>query len=352
MALLTTKCALSSALNHKIVPSSKLSCPFSLKLIQGRQRQSQGRHASFSVVVNSSTSPDNPSSSPSPPSRLLEAQAWRRLQKLLSGIGDGEEELAKQLLEQEPPQSKVFMAVIASSCIATVAQLLCWLGGADPWGGASLSLHSLKAAGVGALASIPLVLLNYYLWTSPKAAEQLPFLEEVQSKQLEDFGPMIDGLSPLQLQAFMVAETLPGVLMTYCAGAGLIAHLIHTAVDFAVNGGTGGFGDLGELASAASVSSSSSSSILSSLPPLAPEAVGLAVAASLAGVARGSEIAASEEEYEVIRDAIENSEKYYRVVAMGKDSTVVDASEASTTFITVAIRWMVRFSRLMIAGAN
>jgi len=235
------------------------------------------------------------------------------------------------------------MAVIASSCIATVAQLLCWLGGADPWGGASLSLHSLKAAGVGALASIPLVLLNYYLWTSPRAREQLPFLDEVQSKQVEDFGPMIDGLSPLQLQAFMVAETLPGVLMTYCAGAGLIAHLIHTAADFVANGGSGSFGDLGELAAAAAASSSSSSSsfsIMSSLPPLAPEAVGLAVAASLAGVARGSEIAASEAEYEVIRDAIENAERYYRVAAMGKDSTVVDATEASTTFVTVAIRWM------------
>jgi hypothetical protein len=56
------------------------------------------------------------------------------VQSLLSGIGDGEEELVANLLNEESPELKVIIAVGASVVVTAGGCVACWLCGLDPLG--------------------------------------------------------------------------------------------------------------------------------------------------------------------------------------------------------------------------
>lgn len=109
--------------------------------------------------------------------------AGQRLRNLLNGVGDGEEEMLNNMLEEQPAEEKMAMCLFAGGLISTAAAAVCWLCGLDPLGGASLSFDSLRAAAVGGAAATPLVAAKALLW-SEGARRQLPFLEDIHRAQV------------------------------------------------------------------------------------------------------------------------------------------------------------------------
>ena len=83
-------------------------------------------------------------------------------------------------------------------------------------GGASLSLHSLTAATLGAAACVPLLMLRVGMWSS-QARSQFPVLEEVQRWQAEVSLPILHNMTHVQVLA-----ATPHVLL---AGMGMIMHV-------------------------------------------------------------------------------------------------------------------------------
>ena len=75
-------------------------------------------------------------------------------------------------------------------------------------GGASLSLHSLTAATLGAAACVPLLMLRAGMWSS-QARSQFPVLEEVQRWQAEVSIPVLHNMTHAQVVA-AVPCVLPG----------------------------------------------------------------------------------------------------------------------------------------------
>ena len=79
-------------------------------------------------------------------------------------------------------------------------------------GGASLSLHSLMAAIMGAAACVPLVMLKAALWTN-QARSRFPVVAEMQRWQTAAARPLLTDLSPLEvgplllMQAFALTDT-------------------------------------------------------------------------------------------------------------------------------------------------
>jgi hypothetical protein len=77
-------------------------------------------------------------------------------------------------------------------------------------------------------------------------------------------------------------------------------------------------------------------------PDFLPSLGALLITATIAGVAKVAETSVTLEEYEVVRNALENADRYYRVMAMDRDSTPADARRAADAFRTVALTWMAR----------
>lgn len=71
-------------------------------------------------------------------------QAGHRLQNLLLGVGDGEDELMMSLIEEQTPREKIFLSLIAGSAITGAALFLCWLGEIDPLGAWTRLLDAQK----------------------------------------------------------------------------------------------------------------------------------------------------------------------------------------------------------------
>lgn len=92
----------------------------------------------------------------------------------------------------------------------------------DPWGGASLSLESLAAAAIGAVAVVPLVALRAWTW-SPAATRLLPALDEVHAGQLETTKPWLSGMTQEQVSGPEQGTALP------CAWAYRLSMCIITA---------------------------------------------------------------------------------------------------------------------------
>lgn len=67
-------------------------------------------------------------------------------------------------------------------------------------GGASLSLHSLTAATLGAAACVPLLMLRVGMWSS-QARSRFPVLEEVQRWQADVSSPVLHNMTHVQVLA-------------------------------------------------------------------------------------------------------------------------------------------------------
>lgn len=239
--------------------------------------------------------------------------AGHRLRSLLNGVGDGEEEMLNSMLEEQAPEQKLMLCLLASGLVSAAAAAVCFLCGLDPLGGASLSLASLRAAAVGGAAAAPLVGLKALLW-SESARRELPFLEDIHKAQVEAFKPVIANLNTAQTAVLLASEVVPGVLILLPATAGGIAKAL------------GMYGDVAGV----------------TLPEFLPAVLALMLTATMAGVGKVAETSVTLEEYEVVKDALDNADRYYRLMAMDRDSTPDDAQRAADAFKSVALTWMAR----------
>eukprot|EP00887_Chlorella_sp_A99_P002428 scaffold10.g2428.t1 len=246
----------------------------------------------------------------SPPD--LYQQAGTRLQSLLNGVGDGEEELFSQTLFDESPETKVQLAVAAGAAICCGCWLACSVCGLDPAGGASLSGHSAAAAAVGAAAAAPLVAVKAALWTD-QAQRQLPFLEQVQRTQAQRQLPFLEQVQRTQV--------VPSVLLLLPACTGGVAKTLSAYASWAG---------------------------LDGLPGYVPPAAALLVTATLAGAVKVVETSVSEEEYETVRAALDNADRFYRITAAPAPPAAAaqpagsggGPDAAADAFRAVALTWL------------
>jgi hypothetical protein len=280
--------------------------------------------SSLLTTTNSTASPLGPdtSISSSPLKAAMKMDPYRaagqRLERLLAGAGDGEEELLNNLLMEENVDRKVFIAALAGVGISTVACIACWACGLDPVGGASLSLGSLHAAAIGGAAALPLVAIKGFLW-SDKAHSMLPFLEDVQQQQINEFQPILYQLNPAQTVLVVGSEVIPGLLILLPAATGGCRKLLEMYFDLA-GVETNATAAHNPFAAAASVS----------------------IAALLMAGTKLVELTPSEEEYDTVKDALTNADRFYSLVGQGRDSNAADATSNAAAFRAVAVTWLAR----------
>lgn len=291
------------------------------------------------------------------------AQAAQRLEALLRGAQDGEDELLQAALEAaeegDGGAAERLRLSAALGCLVTAAAVaICWLCGRDPTGGASLSASSLRAAAVGALLAAPVAAARHWGWSSPAAAEALPVLPDLRLRLAQASGPWVRGLAPAQLACLAAAETLPVTFLLLPAAQGAFsaswawaasaaagaaswaswpaagaaaaaasssfasaAAVAAAAVSTAPVGGAGG------AAAAVAVSSSSSSSVAAAAAAAAATAaaattttdstaaavVALAVTAAVAAAARYADLCPTQAEYDAVGAAVASCDRFYRL---------------------------------------
>jgi hypothetical protein len=239
-------------------------------------------------------------------------QAGKRLDRLLSGLGDGEDELLDSMLMEQSVEKKIGLAVVAGSLVCGAAVLSCLFLELDPLGGAQLSISSLKAAGIGALASVPLCVFKNALW-SDTAHKELPFLQELQKTQMDDFKPILSGLSFTQTGIIMACEVIPTILIVFPAFVGGIMNMLE-------------------------MYRQASDGIQNSVPETIPPLVALTIVSLLSGISKLIDQGPSPEEYDVIKDALDNADRFYKVMA-GPGENNESSKEA---FKNVALLWLAR----------
>lgn len=102
------------------------------------------------------------------------------------------------MLNSETGGAKVLMALVAGGAVTLAASGICWFCHSDLAGGASLSPHSLHAAGVGLVAGIPLAASRLLFW-SDGAREVVPSLDDLQRGKLEYFKPLLSNMTAAQV---------------------------------------------------------------------------------------------------------------------------------------------------------
>ncbi|GFR40409.1 hypothetical protein Agub_g962 [Astrephomene gubernaculifera] len=242
--------------------------------------------------------------------------AGRRLQTLLSRVGDGEDEMLDSLVEQESPESKLQTSVILGGCMTMGAVLLSSFLGQDPWGGVAPSLETLHAAGIGAAVALPLTALRLWTWT-PAAAKALPALQDVHAGQLEVHRPWLSCMGRGQVLTMMALEVLPATMLLFPAGQAAIMAAVAM---------------YGHLISGAGMESGSQETYLTALA--------LVLTAAASGVGRSLDLSVSDEEYETVQAAAQNADRYYRTVAADVHTSPADASRAAEAFRFVAQAWL------------
>lgn len=131
---------------------------------------------------------------------------------------------------------------------------------------------------------------------------------------MDAFKPVMANLNTAQTAVLLASEVVPGLLILLPAATGGIAKLL------------GLYGDLAGV----------------ELPTFLPHVLALMVVSTIAGVSKVAETSVSLEEYEVVRDAVDNADRYYRLMAMNRDTTPADAERAAAAFRAVALTWMAR----------
>lgn len=240
--------------------------------------------------------------------------AGARLQGLLARVGDGEEELLNSMVAEEAPEKKLQTSVVLGGALTIGAIVVATLCGKDPWGGASLSLDTVVAAAVGAMASVPLVLFRSWSWT-PQAYKALPALQDVHDAQLELHRPWLTRMDSSQVMLMMALEVLPLTLLLFPAAQGGIVASLKMYSQMLHNPG-----------------------LASQEEYLA--AVALMVTCVISGVGRSLELSVSEEEYDLVQTASANADRYYRTVTTDVYRTPAEAGRAADAFRYVAQAWL------------
>ena len=237
--------------------------------------------------------------------------AGDRLDRLLSGIGDGEDELLDSMLMDSSNDKKISLALLAGGLVSVAAYAVCLLVGLDPAGGARFSLSTLQAVLVGGLAAIPIALFKESLWTD-RVRSQLPFLEDLQQQQLNEFKPVLYNLSGPQCALVVGSEVIPTMLIlfpTFAGGVSKVLEFYRTSL-------------------------TSFTAVPETIPPL----LAVTLTSLLTGISKVIDKGVSPEEYDVIKDAFDNSDRYYTVM----NAPGVDEGKEDEAFKTVAITWLAR----------
>ncbi|CAK0786995.1 hypothetical protein CVIRNUC_010211 [Coccomyxa viridis] len=237
-----------------------------------------------------------------------------RLDQLVNRVqGDGELELIESMLRSEPPESKLLLGLLSGSIITAGALFVCWLSGSNPAGGAHLSVESVRAAAIGLLTGAPIAALYAALWT-PEARKAFPALEDMHKAECEPLDALFEGMSAAQRAAMMISETIPMTIMLMPAAQGALAQSFETYSSY--------LRDMGWA-----------------IPGNLPAALALTTTAAVAGLARLLEHGISPEEYNAVQSAVQNADRYYKV--MGTEASK-DPVTMANAFKAEAADWVGR----------
>lgn len=223
------------------------------------------------------------------------------MQNLLSGVGDGELELVDTILREESGLSKLLFGVAGGGVLTFVAYLICSLCNVDPWGGASLSGHSLHAAGVGLLASAPLAIAKFALWSDELCTSSIG-LEQLRRDKLDTMRPLLSNMTASMMVGAAFLETVPSLLVSLPAAQGGLRSLFRD--------------------------------VFAHTPDSVPVGLALGVVVFVAAAGSLMDGKIDDEEIDVVRTAVDNSERYYRT--MSPETAAADAA----AFKAVAGAWM------------
>lgn len=242
--------------------------------------------------------------------------AATRLECLLNGSGEGDEEYVEQLVEEEGSEFKVTVSMLMGSLILLGSFGLSTVFGSDPWGGMSFSYHSLGAGLIGLLAAKPLAAVKLWSWT-PDGEKSFPVLQHLHSHQVKQSKPWLSDLTLAQVLTVMLAETIPPLFLLFPASQAAVTCLL-TVSDAMVNPFPSGCPVPAELVAGGT----------------------LAITAALSGLVASSEYAVTDAEYQVVDSAVANADRYYRVMAADLASSGTDVASASSAFKSVAVSWV------------
>lgn len=239
-----------------------------------------------------------------------------RLQSLLAGAGDGEAELVDSFVAEEPPEARLSVQCVLAAAITGVAVTVSMLCGQDPWGGATFSLDSVLAAAIGLTASLPLMLLRWWTWT-PHASRTMPAFDDMHTHQLKLQTPWLSGSAKWHAAMYVALEVVPITLLLLPAAQGGLMASVHLY--------TMALQSLGAPGNAS---------------PETLQFSCLALTAAGAALTKGLELNVSDSEYEVVQTAVDNSDRYYRLMAMDMSHRETNAARAALAFQSVAEAWL------------
>eukprot|EP00803_Ostreobium_quekettii_P004933 evm.model.scf_3101.2 EVM.evm.TU.scf_3101.2 scf_3101:12162-15715(-) len=244
--------------------------------------------------------------------------AAARLKSLLSGAGAREDELLHNILQQEPPLRRVMESVRVGSLSVAACVLMCWLCGNDPAGGADISSRTLFAGLAGLVAAMPVAFLHRVLW-SPKATSQYTVLRLFTLRRAEYYQLWLSGLSCPQYAVILTMEALqmvsfflPTVMGCIMSSTQLYSHLVWDRMGI-------------------------------ELPEALPCGLGMMVSCVLFGMMQAGMSSPTPEERNAVMSAINNADRYYKVVSMsGVVPGARDSTLNSEAFKFVAQKWLQR----------
>ncbi|KAJ9523492.1 hypothetical protein QJQ45_007236 [Haematococcus lacustris] len=286
-------------------------------------------------------------------------QASYRLQNLLSGVGDGEAEMLDSILSNATPDAKLGTQTALAGALVFVSVVISFLSGNDPtgayrslprcarltwrllcafadsvWpageeaaatamfatlctGGATLTFDSLAAAGIGALAALPLVAFRAWSW-SAGGSRALPQFEDMHLAQLQTLSPWLAHLTTWHVALLLVVETVPPTMLLLPAAQG--------GLTAAVGLYSTAFSQVDTAAAAA--------------PDATVQLGCLLLTAAVAAMGKGMELGVTDSEFEVVQQALGNSDRYYRVMATDINTRPNSAQRASLAFRSVVAAWL------------
>jgi len=245
-----------------------------------------------------------------------------RLQNLLAGVGDGEDELLESLVAEETPEAKMQAHIAIGGIVTLVSVAICTLCGQDPWGGMGLNPETGAAALIGALAGIPMAAGRWWSW-SPAGAATMPALEDMHLAQNQLVAPWMCRMAPWHVGLQMVLEVAPVTLLLLpAAQGGLLASLdMYTTALHGLAAAGVAVGD-SHAAVAAGVGDGGQA---------VARAGCLALTAGVAALGKGLELDVSEHEYEVVAAAMDNADRYYRVMSVEAGPSAAAAASAASS---------------------
>lgn len=186
---------------------------------------------------------------------------------------------------------------------------------------------TLSWAAVGALAGLPLVGARVVCW-SRGTGKQFPVVEEMHRLQLQIVTPWFSRMNRGHVVAMMVFEVVPVLLLLLPAAQGVLS--------------TWG-GSLLNVLDPMPLSQTNDVALGQGAweaREFLLRTAGLLLTAAIAAAGRGMELSPGEDEYEVIQTAMENADRYYRVMAMDVRNRGADADRAALAFKCVAQVWL------------